>query len=96
MAAQTPNLSNVWFKLTDLEIASGSGSWVTTTTGEKYLDFAAGIAVISTGHSHPKVVEAIATQAARGIHLQANIFTCLLYTSPSPRDRQKSRMPSSA
>ena len=65
----------MWFKLTDLEIASGSGSWVTTTTGEKYLDFAAGIAVISTGHSHPKVVEAIATQAARGIHLQANIFT---------------------
>ena len=25
-----------------------------------------------------------------------NAFTCLLYTSPSPRDRQKSRMPSSA
>ena len=25
-----------------------------------------------------------------------NIFSCLLYTSPSPRDRQKSRMPSSA
>ena len=84
MAAQTQNLSNVWFKVTDLEIATGSGSWVTTTTGEKYLDFAAGIVVTSTGHSHPKVVEAIATQAARGIHLQANI--CLLYTSPSPRD----------
>ena len=27
---------------------------------------------------------------------QANVDTCLLYTSPSPRDRQKSRMPSSA
>ena len=26
----------------------------------------------------------------------ANFYTCLLYTSPSPRDRQKSRMPSSA
>ena len=26
----------------------------------------------------------------------ANLLTCLLYTSPSPRDRQKSRMPSSA
>ena len=26
----------------------------------------------------------------------AELFTCLLYTSPSPRDRQKSRMPSSA
>ena len=71
----TENLSNVWFKLTDLEIASGEGSWVTTTSGEKYLDFAAGIAVTSTGHSHPKVVQAIADQAAKGIHLQANIFT---------------------
>ena len=27
---------------------------------------------------------------------QVNVYTCLLYTSPSPRDRQKSRMPSSA
>ena len=27
---------------------------------------------------------------------QKNLNTCLLYTSPSPRDRQKSRMPSSA
>ena len=75
MSASTENLSNVWFKLTDLEVATGSGSWVTTTDGDKYLDFAAGIAVVSTGHSHPKVVEAIAAQAARGIHLQANIFT---------------------
>ena len=31
------------------------------------------------------------TGAARGLH-----HICLLYTSPSPRDRQKSRMPSSA
>ena len=29
-------------------------------------------------------------------NLQDNLSTCLLYTSPSPRDRQKSRMPSSA
>ncbi len=75
MAAHTENLSNVWFKVTDLEIATGEGSWVTTTDGERYLDFTAGIAVNSTGHSHPKVVAAIATQAARGIHLQANVFT---------------------
>ncbi len=69
------NLSGVWFKVTDLEISSGQGSWVTTTTGERYLDFIAGIAVNSTGHAHPKVVEAIAEQAARGIHLQVNTFT---------------------
>ena len=29
-------------------------------------------------------------------HLGAKVLGCLLYTSPSPRDRQKSRMPSSA
>ena len=75
MSASTENLSNVWFKVTDLEIASGSGSWLTATNGEKYLDFVAGIAVNSTGHSHPQVAEAIAKQAARGIHLQVNTFT---------------------
>ena len=31
-----------------------------------------------------------------GSHNGAHYYTCLLYTSPSPRDRQKSRMPSSA
>ena len=30
------------------------------------------------------------------VSVRANVRTCLLYTSPSPRDRQKSRMPSSA
>ena len=29
-------------------------------------------------------------------HIQGRFLSCLLYTSPSPRDRQKSRMPSSA
>ena len=29
-------------------------------------------------------------------HYTMNLYNCLLYTSPSPRDRQKSRMPSSA
>ena len=69
------HLSNVWFKVTDLQVASGRGCRVTTVDGEEYLDFAAGIAVNSTGHSHPRVVEAIAAQAARFIHAQANVFT---------------------
>ena len=33
---------------------------------------------------------------APGLYRRAKTGTCLLYTSPSPRDRQKSRMPSSA
>ena len=68
------HLSDVWFSVTPLQVASGRGCWVTTTAGDEYLDFAAGIAVNSTGHAHPKVVEAIATQAGRFIHAQVNVF----------------------
>jgi 4-aminobutyrate aminotransferase len=73
--AGTSHLSNVWFKVTDLQVVSGRGCRVTTTDGDEYLDFAAGIAVNSTGHSHPEVVQAIADQAARFIHAQVNVFT---------------------
>ena len=45
----------------------------------------------------------VASQGASTLHKQSSDknnpalpYTCLLYTSPSPRDRQKSRMPSSA
>ncbi|MGA7757163.1 MAG: aminotransferase class III-fold pyridoxal phosphate-dependent enzyme [Ilumatobacteraceae bacterium] len=69
------NLSHVWFKVTDLEVASGEGSWVTTTSGDRYLDFSGGIAVTSTGHSHPQVTTAIAEQATRFVHAQANVYT---------------------
>lgn len=44
------------------------GMVVTDMDGNRFLDFAAGIAVCSTGHCHPKVVEAIQSQAARLIH----------------------------
>ena len=69
------HLAPVWFKLTDLQVASGEGSWVTTVDGRRYLDFTAGIAVTSTGHCHPKVVAAIAEQAGRFIHAQVNCYT---------------------
>ena len=68
------NLSNVWSSVTPLQVVSGQGCWVTTDTGEEYLDFAAGIAVNSTGHAHPKVAKAIGDQAQRFIHAQVNVF----------------------
>lgn len=71
---QLSHLSNVWFSVTPLQVASGHGCWVTTTDGEEYLDFAAGIAVNSTGHAHPHVAKAIADQAQRFIHAQVNVF----------------------
>ncbi len=69
------HLSNVWFKVSDLQVATGRGCRVTTVDGHEYLDFAAGIAVNSTGHCHPVVSQAIATQAERFIHAQVNVFT---------------------
>ena len=68
------HVSDVWFRVTDLEVASGRGCVITTTGGEEYLDFTSGIAVTSTGHCHPRVVSAIAEQAGRFIHAQVNIY----------------------
>jgi 4-aminobutyrate aminotransferase len=68
------HLSDVWFKVTDLQVVSGSGCWVTAADGTEYLDFSSGIAVTSTGHCHPKVVAAIEEQAARFIHAQVNVY----------------------
>ncbi|MDQ4036362.1 MAG: aminotransferase class III-fold pyridoxal phosphate-dependent enzyme [Chloroflexota bacterium] len=63
----------VWTRYTDLVVERASGSWIESTTGERYLDYTCGIGVTNTGHSHPRVVAAIAEQAGRGIHLQQNI-----------------------
>jgi len=68
------HVSDVWFRVTDLEVASGQGCIITTTDGRQYLDFTSGIAVTSTGHCHPRVVAAIADQAGRFIHAQVNVY----------------------
>ncbi len=52
----------------------GYGAIVEDPDGNAFLDFAAGIAVCSTGHCHPKVVEAIQKQAAELIHIAGTDF----------------------
>jgi 4-aminobutyrate aminotransferase len=52
----------------DVEIVSGQGCWVTDVEGERYLDFAAGIAVVNSGHNHPAVVAAARDQLDRLWH----------------------------
>src|SRR4030088_3116205 len=52
----------------------GYGAIVEDPDGNCFLDFAAGIAVCSTGHCHPKVVEAIQKQAAELIHIAGTDF----------------------
>jgi 4-aminobutyrate aminotransferase len=52
----------------------GSGAIVEDVDGNRFLDFNAGIAVVATGHCHPRVVEAIQKQAAELIHMSGTDF----------------------
>jgi 4-aminobutyrate aminotransferase len=52
----------------------GKGAEVWDVDGNRFLDFAAGIAVASTGHSHPKVVKAIQDQAEKFIHISSDYY----------------------
>jgi 4-aminobutyrate aminotransferase len=52
----------------------GRGAMIEDVDGNLFLDFAAGIAVVSTGHCHPRVVEAIQKQAAELIHISCTDF----------------------
>src|SRR5258706_4898702 len=54
--------------------ARGEGAIVEDVDGNRFLDCSAGIAVVATGHCHPKVVEAIQQQAARLIHMSGTDF----------------------
>jgi 4-aminobutyrate aminotransferase len=57
-----------------LVVARGEGVFVEDVDGNVFLDCTAGIAVASTGHSHPEVVAAIADQAGRFLHMSGTDF----------------------
>ena len=57
-----------------LVAARGEGAMVEDVDGNRFLDFNAGIAVVATGHCHPRVVRAIQEQAARLIHMSGTDF----------------------
>src|SRR3989442_3246927 len=57
-----------------LVIERGSGSMVEDVDGNLFLDCAAGIAVNSTGHSHPDVVKAITDQVQKFLHMSGTDF----------------------
>src|SRR5512145_633762 len=63
----------------------GEGLVVEDIDGNLFLDFAAGIAVNSTGHAHPAVVRAIKEQAAELIHFSASDFYLPIYAQLSER-----------
>jgi len=57
-----------------LVVESGEGAIVQDVDGNRFLDFNAGIAVVATGHCHPRVVDAIQKQAGRLIHMSGTDF----------------------
>lgn len=56
------------FNPQNVAFTHGVGAWLYTTDGRKILDGLAGIAVNGLGHAHPKLVQAIASQAGKIIH----------------------------
>jgi len=64
------SLSPLLKQATPLVVDHALGSWIHATDGKAYLDFTTGIGVTSTGHCHPRVVEAAREQIGKIIHAQ--------------------------
>jgi len=71
MAEATPLYQT--YNRAPLRFERGEGVWLVTESGERYLDFAAGVAVTSVGHGHPHVVGALKDQADKVWHL-SNLY----------------------
>ena len=61
------------FARAPLSFDRGEGSWLVTESGDRYLDFAGGIAVNSLGHGHPHLVAALKEQAEKLWHV-SNLY----------------------
>jgi acetylornithine/N-succinyldiaminopimelate aminotransferase len=91
MQAQLKNIIDIeeqyqvaTYKKFPFVVERGEDVWVYTSSGEKYLDLYGGHAVVSTGHSHPRVVKAIANQAGRLI-----FYSNLVYNDTRARAAQQ-------
>jgi acetylornithine aminotransferase len=61
------------YKRQPVTFERGEGAWLWDTTGRRYLDALAGVAVCGLGHAHPAVQEALCAQAGRLVHT-SNIY----------------------
>jgi acetylornithine/N-succinyldiaminopimelate aminotransferase len=57
----------------NLAFERGEGAWLIATNGDRYLDFASGVAVNALGHAHPRLVAALAEQAQKVWHV-SNLY----------------------
>jgi acetylornithine/succinyldiaminopimelate/putrescine aminotransferase len=68
----------------NIAVERGRGAWIWTSEGEKYLDLYGGHAVCATGHSHPRVVEALKNQAEKVL-----FYSNLVYSQIRARAAEK-------
>jgi len=66
------HLASVLHRTTDVFVERGQGSYLYAPGGRRYLDFVMGIASVSTGHSHPKVLAAAKAQIDKLVHPSAS------------------------
>ena len=74
IARDSKYISNSYSRAYPFVMDHGKGTEVWDVDGNRYLDFAAGIAVTSTGHSHPEVVKAIKKQADKFLHISTGWY----------------------
>lgn len=68
------NISPSYTRSYPFVMVKGRGSEVWDVEGRRFIDFTTGIAVTSTGHAHPAVVEAIKAQADKFLHMSGTDF----------------------
>lgn len=73
LARETRSLAPTLARYTSLVVERGQGSCLYTSEGQRYLDFASGIATNNVGHCHPKVVNAAIEQTKKLIHASASV-----------------------
>lgn len=78
-----PHLMNTYARA-PIAFTHGEGSWLFDETGKRYLDALSGIAVLTLGHNHPRLVQAIAEQAACVLHT-SNLYRIPLQEELSDR-----------
>ena len=73
MKQASPSHLLATYSRVDLAFERGEGAWLIATNGDRYLDFASGVAVNALGHAHPHLVAAVAEQARRLWHV-SNLY----------------------
>lgn len=74
IATDTEFVSPSYTRIYPLVVESGEGLWIRDPDGNLFLDFTAGIAVCTTGHCHPSIVQAIKDQADKLLHMSGTDF----------------------